>query len=77
MVDCILRVIQTREVNKNFEESDEWTPTKAVVILLSGLVYFGHKKILDKMLKFISECFSNELVIKFDQNLENLTPNEK
>ena len=77
LVDCILRVIQTREVNKNFEESDEWTPTKAVVILLSGLVYFGHKKILDKMLKFISECFSNELVIKFDQNLENLTPNEK
>ena len=76
LIESILRVIETRDVY-NFVESEEWTPTKAVVILLSGLVTIGNKKILDRMLKYISECFNNNLVIRFDSNIESLTQDEK
>ena len=60
-----------------FFEVDEYTTAKAAIILLSGLVYNGNKKVSQKMLKFISDCFNNELVIKFSQNIDNLTQNEK
>ena len=67
---CVIqKYLETRDVY-NFVESEEWTPTKAVVILLSGLVTIGNKKILDRMLKYISECFNNNLVIRFDSNIK-------
>lgn len=75
LVESILRVIQTRDVN-NFVESEEWTPTKAVVILLSGLVTVGNKKVSDRMLKYIAECFNNDVVNKFDNNIQSLTETE-
>ena len=76
LIESILRVIQTREVY-NFVESDEWTPTKAVVILLSGLVTVDNKTILDRMLKYISECLNNDLINKFDNNAQSMSQNEK
>ena len=74
--DSILRVIQSRE-NNSFIEEDEWTPPKAVVILLSVLVCNGNKKIVTRMLKYISECLNDDLVNKFDENGKDLTENEK
>lgn len=74
--ECILRVIQTRD-DYSFEEIDEWTPTKAAVALISGLVIVGNKKISDRMLKYISECLNSEIVKKFDSNFQNLSQKEK
>lgn len=73
--ECIIRVIQNRSYF--FIENDEWTPTKAVMVLVSDLVVLGNKKVCDKMLKFISDCLNNELIKKFDENNQSLTQNEK
>lgn len=75
MSECIIRVIQNRSYF--FIENDEWTPTKAVMVLVSDLVVLGNKKVCDKMLKFISDCLNNELIKKFDENNQSLTQNEK
>ena len=74
--DSILRLIQTRDYNSAKDE-DEWTPAKGVVILLSCLSSLGNKKIIQRMINFISECLNNELVIKFDKNYNQLNDNEK
>ena len=74
--DSILRLIQTRDYNSVHDE-DEWTPTKAIVILLSGLSGMGNKKIIQRMLNFISECLNNELVLEFDKNINKLNDNQK
>ena len=73
--DSILMLIKNRK-NISIMEPDEWTPTKAVVILLSGLIEFGNKNIIKRMIKFISECLNDNLVTKFDKNIQNLTQNE-
>ena len=74
--DSILRLIQTRDYNSVHDE-DEWTPTKALVILLSGLSSMGNKKIIQRMLNFISECLNNELVLEFDKNINKLNDSQK
>ena len=74
--ESIIRVIETRN-NISFEESDEWTPKKAVVILLSSLVCLDNKIIINRMLNYISECLNNNLVIKFDNDIQSLSQNEK
>ena len=73
--DSIIRVIQSRKYN-SFEEEDEWTPTKAAVILLSDLVNNGNLKITNRMLGYISECLNNDLLNKFDKKEKNLIKDE-
>ena len=72
--EYILKIIEER--NYSFE-TDEWTPLKGVITLLSSLVIFENKKILEKMINYISECLNNELVIIFDNNKLNFNKNEK
>ena len=74
--DSIIRVIQSRDYHSS-EEEDEWTPSKAVVILLSELVFNGNNNITKRMLKFISECLNDDLVNKFEKDENNLTKGEK
>ena len=73
--DCILMLIKNRK-KISLMESDEWTPTRAVVILLSGLVCIGNKNIINRMINFISECLNDNLVNKFDESINNLNQNE-
>ena len=72
--EYIIKIIEERNYSI---ETDEWTPLKAAVTLLSKLVIFGNKKILEKMFNYISECLNNELVINFDNNKLNFNKNEK
>ena len=74
--DSIIRIMQTRDYN-SVQDEDEWTPAKAVVLLLSGLVIMGNKKVTERMLSFISECLNSELVAKFDKNFNKLNDIEK
>ena len=74
--DYILRVIQSRNYFM-FKDEDEWTPTKAIVILLSSLSSIGNKKIFERMLKFIAECLNSNLVNKFEKKRDSMTENEK
>ena len=74
--DSILRVIQARD-SLIINDEDEWTPTKASVILLSSLCCAGNIKIIERMLKFVAECLNSNLVNKFDKEKENMTKEEK
>ena len=71
----IIRIIQSRKYS--IIESDEWTPPKASIVLLSSLVCGGNKKVLERMFNFISECLNNDLVKQFDNGLLNFNENEK
>ena len=71
----IIRIIQEREIE--FEFGEDWTPVKAAVALITCLVLSGNKKVLEKMLTFISECLNNELLQKSEINFNNLTKEEK
>ena len=73
--ESIIRAVQEKKYF--FYEVEEYTSAKAAIILLSGLAFNGNKKITQRMLKYISECFNNELVVKFSQNNNNMTHNEK
>ena len=57
--ESIIRVYQNR---KKFEDEDEWTPVKAVTVLIGLLVSLGNKKVEEKILNFISNCFNDEKV---------------
>ena len=72
----IIRIIQERNLN-SFDLGDEWDSIKASTALISCLVLSGNKKVLDKMLSYISECLNNELLQKSETNFETLTNEEK
>ena len=72
----IIRIIQERNF-KSFDLGDEWDSIKASTALISCLVLSGNKKVLDKMLSYISECLNNELLQKSETNFETLTNEEK
>ena len=71
----IIRIIQERE--PQFDFGDDWIPVKASVALITCLVLSKNKKVLEKMLAFISECLNNELLQKSEINFNNLTKEEK
>ena len=71
----ILNIILSR--NYSFFEVEEWTPAKAAHVLLSNLVCINNNKILERMILFIKECLNNDLVIKFNNNIQLLNDNEK
>jgi hypothetical protein len=74
--DGIIRFIQERDTS-SFDLSVDWTSVKQVMALISCLVLSGNKKVLEKMLSYISECLNNDLVQKSEINLNNLTNEEK
>ena len=71
----ILNIILAR--NYSFFEVEEWTPAKAAHVLLSSLVCINNNKVLERMILFIKECLNNDLVIKFNNNIQILNDNEK
>ena len=71
----ILNIILAR--NYSFFEVEEWTPAKAAHVLLSNLVCINNNKVLERMILFIKECLNNDLVIKFNNNIQLLNDNEK
>lgn len=74
--DGIIRFIQERDTS-SFDLGVDWTSVKQVMALISCLVLSGNKKVLEKMLSYISECLNNDLVQKSELNFNNLTNEEK
>ena len=72
----LIRIFQERE--KNLIETDEnWNLIKSSVIFISCLAQVENKKLVDRMLSYISECLNNDIVKKADLNFQNLTQSEK
>jgi len=74
--DGIIRLIQERDTS-SFDIGIDWNSLKQTIALISCLVLSGNKKVLDKMLAYISECLNNDLVQKSEINFDNLTNEEK
>ena len=75
LTQSIIRILQERDIN-SLKDEEEWNYIKTTVILISELVMLPNKKVCDGMLKYISECLNNDLVVKYDNNLQTLTKDE-
>ena len=74
--DNIIRIIQERDTH-SFNLGEEWCSTKAAVALITLLVMTKNKKVLERMLTYISECLNNDLLQKSEINFNSLSNQEK
>ena len=74
--NSIITLIEKRDTN-SFDLGDDWTQTKATIALITLLVLVKNKKILERLLSYISECLNNDLLQKSESNFNSLTNEEK